>query len=177
MFCKYCGAKLGDDAVFCQSCGKPLLTVNDQFEQNSVSATQRNEWWYRLLLLMPLFEFMLMPLFILAEKFYSGISLILMFLLSRGAIIGGIYQDRREVQQSTGREISFDLVSLLAIVIFDFLYIDHYLVKRQQIIPATRRWPFYLVLILCLIIFFTYMLNSYLSLIPTLDHNFYDKIR
>lgn len=65
MFCKYCGAKIADDSVFCASCGKSLLEKETPAEEsqsvhqenNSIPedkpvasetvSPEKQEWYYR----------------------------------------------------------------------------------------------------------------------------------
>jgi len=44
MYCKYCGSKMDDDAIFCSQCGKKLSPADDTYRKNRSTYEQEDSW-------------------------------------------------------------------------------------------------------------------------------------
>lgn len=167
MFCINCGAKIDDHAKFCPSCGHQMqnstqiennmqsssLNSNDHINVNQAGSNDINNCYYRMLQISPL-------LFIVAAMIIPFVYFLFLKMIAVVYVIVCCMCDIKEIKQKTAKDVNFGGVSIFAIIIFDVLYAEKYLCNRKKVIPSTSRVPFYLSLIIGIILFFVFPKNN-----------------
>ena len=138
----------------------PSVTLSNNNSKDVNDHSINNSWYYLLWfspLIVTVIFFITVEILINNSGLYISLLPICMFGIKLFIVIALILFclfDRVQVEKFSRQKISFGVLSIIAILLFDVLYADRYLYNRKKVVQETKRYPFYINLIIALFLFF-----------------------